>query len=89
MSDYFKHAQDPSNKHFDPIHITACYLDPVRNLVLDEKKTEIAICNLKTLNKVKLEKILKFIIDRYKADCETIQAKLCSDATDNELEKNI
>ena len=47
------------------------------------------ICNLKTLNKVKLEKILKFIIDRYKADCETIQAKLCSDATDNELEKNI
>ena len=33
--------------------------------------------------------ILKFIIDRYKADCETIQAKLCSDATDNELEKNV
>ena len=57
MSDYFKYAQDPSNKHFDPIHITACYLDPVRNLVLDEKQTEIAICNLKTLNKVKLEKI--------------------------------
>ena len=57
MSDYFKHAQDPSNKHFDPIHITACYLDPVRNLVLDEKNPEIAICNLKTLNKVKLEKI--------------------------------
>ena len=28
-------------------------------------------------------------IDRYKADCETIQAKLCSDATDNELEKNV
>ena len=54
MSDYFKHAQDPSNKHFDPIHITACYLDPVRNLVLDEKKTKIAIA---TLNKVKLEKI--------------------------------
>ena len=26
---------------------------------------------------------------RYKADCETIQAKLCSDATDNELEKNV
>ena len=48
MSDYFKYAQDPSNKHFDPIHITACYLDPVRNLVLDEKKTE-------TLNKVKLK----------------------------------
>ena len=24
-------------------------------------------------------------IDRYKADSETIQAKLCSDATDNEL----
>ena len=38
MSEYFKYAQDPSNKHFDPIHITACYLDPVRNLVLDEKK---------------------------------------------------
>ena len=57
MSVYFKYAQDPSNKHFDPIHITACYLDPVRNLVLDEKKPEIAICNLKTLNKVKLEKI--------------------------------
>ena len=28
MSDYFKYAQDPSNKHFDPIHITACYPDP-------------------------------------------------------------
>ena len=38
MSDYFKYAQDPSNKHFDPIHITACYLDPVKNLVLDEKQ---------------------------------------------------
>ena len=32
---------------------------------------------------------MKFIIDRYKADCETIQAKLCSDATDNESEVNI
>ena len=28
-------------------------------------------------------------IDRYKADSETIQAKLCSDATDSELEKNV
>ena len=46
MSDYFKHAQDPSNKHFDPIHITACYLDPVRNLVLDEKKTKDCDCDI-------------------------------------------
>ena len=28
-------------------------------------------------------------IDRYKADCETIQAKLCSDAIDNGLEKYV
>ena len=46
MSDYFKYAQDPSNKHFGPIHITACFLDPVRNLVLDEKKTCEKDCDL-------------------------------------------
>ena len=123
MSDYFKYARNPEDKNFDPIYYTACFLDPVRNVVLNKEQTKIAIDHLKErMNIVEGEVVediplaapvkgkSKFLarrliknnnssnakkspftrdVERFRADCETIQAKLCSDGTDEGFDKSV
>ena len=116
MTNYFKYSLDPNDKNFDPIYITACFLDPIRNVIIYKAQTKIAIDHLKSRmnleegdaveedtptnaammkgSKFLARRLLKnnnisnakkspFIrdIDRYKADSESIRAKLCSEAT--------